>query len=157
MRVCHHEASCAESISGIDSQEDRLDTSVTEMLVDQMALPKAFHFSIDAVSELGAISGEFQPVISMGANILYPAPDPTIAVGSPFHRQKFPGIPGAPGKIHPAGLHSGYLVRATMPPLREADGVLRSFKSRVGNEVGGLYRPNTMSKAGKAHHQADQS
>lgn len=93
MRVCHHEASCAESISGIDSQEDRLDPSVTEMLVDQMARPKDFDFSIDTIGEFGAIAGEFQPVISMAANILYPAPDPPIPVRPPFDGQELPGCP----------------------------------------------------------------
>jgi hypothetical protein len=93
MRVCHHEVSCAERISGIDSQEDRVDTSVTEMLVDQMARPKDFHFSIDAIGEFGAIAGEFQPVISMGANILYPAPDQPIPIRPPVDGQALPGCP----------------------------------------------------------------
>ena len=91
MRVCHHEASCVERISGIESQEDRSDTSVTEMPIDQMARPKDFHFSIDAIGEFEAIAGEFQPAISMGANILFPAPHQPIPIRPPFDGQELPG------------------------------------------------------------------
>ena len=44
MRVAHHKARFTPGVSGIDAQEDRLDPSVAEMLVDQMTLPKNLYF-----------------------------------------------------------------------------------------------------------------
>ena len=117
MRIRYDQASCAPGISRINPQEHRLDPAIAEMLVDQMTLPEDFHFQIDAIGELGAIGGEFQPVISMGANIIYLAPDPAIAVRPPFDGQKLPRVPGNPAKIHLAGLYSRYLSNIPLPAL----------------------------------------
>ena len=151
MRVGHHEASCAPSVSGIDGQKDRLDPAIAEMLVDQMALPEDFHFQIDAIGELGAIGVEFQPVISMGANIFYLAPDPAIAVRSAFDGQELSWMTANPAKIYLAGLHARYLPNLPLPALRQVSGVLRSDKCWVGDEVGCLFCTCTMSKEGKPH------
>ena len=88
------------------------------MLVDQMALPKDFHFQIDAIGELGAVGVKFQQVIGVGPDILYLAPDPAIAVRPPFNGQKLPGMAGNPAKIYPAWLYSGYLPGVPMPAFR---------------------------------------
>jgi len=98
-----------------------------------MALPEDFHFKIDAIGEFGAIGGEFQPVISTGENIIYPAPDSPIAVRSPFDGQKISRVAANPVKIDPAGLHAGYLPNLALPGLGQACCVLRSYKFRVGD------------------------
>src|SRR5450759_3945803 len=85
MRVGHHKARFTPSVSRIYSQEDWLDPAVAEMLVNHMTLSEDFHFQIDAIGELGAIGGEFQPVIGVRSNVIYLAPDPAIAVLSLIH------------------------------------------------------------------------
>ena len=70
MRIRYGQAGSTSGISRINPEEDRLYPAIAEMLVDQMTLPEDFHFQIDAIGELEAISVEFQPVISMGANII---------------------------------------------------------------------------------------
>ena len=92
MRIRYGQASSASGISGINPEKHRLYPAIAEMLVDQMTLPEDFHFQIDAVGELEAIGGEFQPVIRMGANIVYLAPDPAIAVRAAFDGQELPRV-----------------------------------------------------------------
>jgi len=87
MRVCLHKASGAPSVSGIDSQEDRLDTTIAEMLVDQLRVTKDVNFKVPGINKLGAISGEFQKLISARANIIYLAPDLPLAVRASFDGQ----------------------------------------------------------------------
>ena len=156
MRIRYGQAGSASGISRINPEEHRLYPAIAEMLVDQMTLPEDFHFQIDAIGELGAIGGEFQPVISMGANIIYLAPDPAIAVRSPFDGQELPRVPGNPAKIHLAGLYSRYLSNIPLPALGQLRCVPRYLKSRVGDEVGCLFCPGKISKEGKPQHQADQ-
>ena len=126
------------------------------MLVDQVALPEDFHFQIDAVGKLEAIGVEFQPVISMGADMVDLAPDPAIAVRAAFEGQELTRITVNPTKIDPAGGYSRYFPPLPLPARRQVRRVRRYRKCRVGDEVGCFFRQGKMGKASNPDQEDEQ-
>ena len=157
MRIRYGQASSASGIPRINPEKHRLYPAIAEMLVDQVTLPEDFHFQIDAIGELGAIGGEFQPVIGVRSNVIYLAPSAPIAVRAAFDGHKLPRITGNPAKIYLAGLYSRYLPNLALPAIGQACRVLGSEKLWVGDEVGCLFCTCTISKEGYPHSQNDQS
>jgi len=80
MWIHYGQASSASGISRINPEKYRLYPAIAEMLVDQVASAKDFHFQIDAINELRAIGDKFQKVVGVRLNILYLAPDLAVTV-----------------------------------------------------------------------------
>ena len=126
------------------------------MLVNQIPMPKIFHFQLDSISKFGTVGDKFQEVVGARPNMFYPPPDPTISVRATFESKELSRVTSNSAEIDPAGLSPGYFPSIPMPALGKASSVLRSFKCRVGDSVGGLLRSGKMRQEGTPHHDGDQ-